>query len=67
MLSAVVEQWRRQARADRQSGAMPMEVRERDDTEELWGAFRSHVGTAWTGQRSRDFIAGWDARGRNDA
>lgn len=58
------EHGRRQAKADRQSGAMPIEVQRREDADELWAAFRRHVGIGWTGERVRDFIAGWDANRR---
>lgn len=53
------------AQADRQQGAMPSEVQRRADADELWTAFRRHVGIAWTGHRVRDFIAGWDAARRS--
>lgn len=52
---------------DRLTGVMPSEVRARSDGDELWTAFRRHVGIGWTGQRVRDFIAGWDLRAALDA
>jgi hypothetical protein len=65
--SYVTENDRAIAARDKQQGAMPSYVQQRDDHVELWAAFRKHVGIGWTGERTRDFIAGWDAALRKSA
>lgn len=49
------------ARADRQSGLMPSDIRARPDADVLWTAFRRCHDLAWTGHDEREFVKGWDA------
>jgi hypothetical protein len=61
-MSDRAERERRIVLADRQTGAMPTEIRNRPDGDLLWAAFRRTHYLSWTGRDIQEFARGWDAK-----